>query len=411
MSMKGIDIASYQTGINVSSTGVDCDFVIIKATQGTSYINPDFERAYSQALSAGKCLGIYHYASGTGAKAEVDFFLKVIGNRVGQAILCLDWEYSEGGGENYQLGNPAYAKEWLDYLYSKTGVRGFLYTSKSFCRSLDWSAVAPTYPLWCAQYANMNPTGYQSNPWTDDKGWGAWDKATIYQYSGTGKISGYSGNVDLNIAYLTRTEWINYAKGKATSTTPSKSITQVAQEVIDGKWGNGNDRKAKLEAAGYDYTEVQNKVNELLGSKPVTPTKSVAEVAQEVIDGKWGNGNDRKAKLEAAGYNYNEIQKKVNELLTPKKSVAEVAQEVIDGKWGNGDNRKKKLEAAGYNYTEVQKKVNELLAPKKTYYTIQFGDTLSELAAKYGTSVSQLCSWNGIANANKIYVGQKIRVK
>ena len=360
MSMKGIDIASYQAGINVSSTGVDCDFVIIKATQGTSYINPDFERAYSQALNAGRCLGIYHYASGTGAKAEVDFFLKVIGNRVGQAILCLDWEYSEGGGENYQFGNPAYAKEWLDYLYSKTGVRGFLYTSKSVCRSADWSAVAPTYPLWCAQYANMNPTGYQSNPWTDDKGWGAWNKATIYQYSGTGKISGYSGNVDLNIAYLTRTEWINYAKGKATSTTPSKSIAQVAKEVIDGKWGNGNDRKAKLEAAGY---------------------------------------------------NYNEVQKKVNELLTPKKSVSEIAQEVIDGKWGNGNDRKKKIEAAGYNYTEVQNKVNELLAPKKTYYTIKSGDTLSELAARYGTSVSQLCSWNGIANANKIYVGQKIRVK
>ena len=57
------------------------------------------------------------------------------------------------------------------------------------------------------------------------------------------------------------------------------------------------------------------------------------------------------------------VQKKVNELLkaSAKKSVAEVAKEVVSGKWGNGADRKKKLEAAGYNCTAVQKKVNELL--------------------------------------------------
>ena len=43
-----------------------------------------------------------------------------------------------------------------------------------------------------------------------------------------------------------------------------KSITTVAKEVINGKWGNGSDRKKKLEAAGYDYAAVQKKVNELL---------------------------------------------------------------------------------------------------------------------------------------------------
>lgn len=47
-----------------------------------------------------------------------------------------------------------------------------------------------------------------------------------------------------------------------------------------------------------------------------------------------------------------------------KKSIDEIAKEVINGKWGNGDTRKKKLEKAGYNYKEVQKKVNELLKKK-----------------------------------------------
>ena len=82
-----------------------------------------------------------------------------------------------------------------------------------------------------------------------------------------------------------------------------------------------------------------------------------------MIAGKWGSGDERKKKLTAAGYDYDAVQKKVNELLkaSTKKSAAEVAKEIVAGKWGNGADRKKKLEAAGYNYTEVQKEVNKLL--------------------------------------------------
>ena len=46
MAMNGIDIASYQAGIDLSV--VPCDFVIVKATEGTGYVNPDFTRAYAQ---------------------------------------------------------------------------------------------------------------------------------------------------------------------------------------------------------------------------------------------------------------------------------------------------------------------------------------------------------------------------
>lgn len=75
-----------------------------------------------------------------------------------------------------------------------------------------------------------------------------------------------------------------------------------------------------------------------------------------------GNGTERREKLTAAGYDYSAVQERVNELLQkPQKSVTELAKEVIQGKWGNGDERRKKLTAAGYNYSEVQKKVNELL--------------------------------------------------
>lgn len=101
------------------------------------------------------------------------------------------------------------------------------------------------------------------------------------------------------------------AAGNTTATT--KSVTEVAKEVVAGKWGNGEDRKSRLVAAGYNYTEVQNQVNAIL--KGTTATKSVTEVAKEVIAGKWGNGTERKNRLTAAGYDYNAVQNKVNELL------------------------------------------------------------------------------------------------
>ena len=87
----------------------------------------------------------------------------------------------------------------------------------------------------------------------------------------------------------------------------------IAQEVIAGKWGNGDDRKNRLTAAGYDYNAVQKAVNAKLGGS--SSGKSVTELAKEVIAGKWGNGADRKNRLTAAGYDYNAVQKKVNELL------------------------------------------------------------------------------------------------
>lgn len=76
-----------------------------------------------------------------------------------------------------------------------------------------------------------------------------------------------------------------------------------------------------------------------------------------------GNGDSRKAAIEKAGYNYSEVQKKVNQLVggSAKKSITEIAKEVIQGKWGNGAEREKKLKAAGYDHKAVQKKVNELL--------------------------------------------------
>lgn len=100
-----------------------------------------------------------------------------------------------------------------------------------------------------------------------------------------------------------------------------------------------------------------------LPAKPQpAPKKTIDEIAKEVLDGKWGNGNERVKKLKEAGYDPDAVQKRVNELLAPKKSIDVLAQEVINGEWGSGDERKKRLTEAGYDYDAVQKKVNEILA-------------------------------------------------
>lgn len=157
-----------------------------------------------------------------------------------------------------------------------------------------------------------------------------------------------------------------YARPKynASSTAGNKTVTEIAKEVIAGQWGNGDTRRTALVNAGYDYDAVQAKVNELVnGGGTSASQKSVTEIAKEVMAGKWGNGADRKAKLEAAGYNYNTVQAKVNSLCHASnlKSIDAVAMEVIQGKWGNGADRRNRLTQAGYDYNTVQARVNELV--------------------------------------------------
>lgn len=96
----------------------------------------------------------------------------------------------------------------------------------------------------------------------------------------------------------------------------------------------------------------------------------------------------------------------------PKKSVEAIAKEVIEGKWGNGADRKRNLTNAGYNYNEVQKKVNGLLKNTGTseLYVIKKGDTLSGIAKKFNTTITKLKNANGIKDVNKIYAGQTIKI-
>lgn len=218
MTMRGFDCASYQAGIEPSV--VPCDFVIVKSTQGTTYVNPDFKRLAEATLAAGKALGVYHYASGGNATAEANHMLDVAGGYIGRAIFCLDWE----GVQNklFESGNDAaWIDEFCSVIEGRVGSSCLVYISKSFM------GYAEGHKLWVAQYANMNRTGYQDNPWND----GAYD-CTIRQYTSMGRLDGWGGDLDLDKAYMSREEWDAWAAGNGAPASEPKEHPSVANEGI-----------------------------------------------------------------------------------------------------------------------------------------------------------------------------------
>lgn len=214
--MNGYDLASYQTGLNV--TKVPSDFAIIKATGGTGYVNPACNQHVAQTLSAGKKLGLYHFAHESGsqgtAEQEAAFFLKSIANYIGKAMLILDYE----SDNQYDV---AWAKAWLDYVYAQTGVRPVLYISLSNENSVNWSPVVKAnYGVWIAQYNNNNPVnGYQPRDlYGQLKNWPA---MMMFQYTSNGALPNWNTGLDLDVFYGNAATWDDYAKANK-STTPDQ---------------------------------------------------------------------------------------------------------------------------------------------------------------------------------------------
>lgn len=344
MSLKGLDISDYQRGIDLNA--IDYDFMICKATEGTSIVHSTCDSFIQSAINAGKLWGFYHFMNKEDPTAQADYFYENCKNYFGHGIPVLDYEmYGRIGSDE--------AKRFLDRIYELTGVRCIVYMSRSVCTEEDWSAIAPNHGLWVAQYANDSETGYQDDPWLPSGGFGAWDCAAIHQYTSHGRLDGYDGNLDLDIAHMSSDAWGKYANpsGEAVSDAPAADYTpvgttaDVAALVMAGYYGNGDERKAVL---GSRYDEVQDLINRAC-------TASVDELANDVLAGKFGDGDIRKAIL---ADRYDEVQARVNEL-SSGVDIDALAQAVIRGDYGNGDERKAAL---GSNYEAVQARVNELLA-------------------------------------------------
>lgn len=322
-------------------------FVIIRVGYGHFHLDEKFERNVNECKRLGIPFGVYHYSYALN-EAEAEAEARGVLNAIAK------YKNDIRVGVWFDMEDADGYKKKHGFKFSNGTIAPICY---KFCKIIEDAGY----------YAGI----YTSSSWLDyvkglndrfDKWVANWGKNDGTQHTNTsqyGTLQQYTSKpLDKNVMYA---DLSRYSRCGTPKPQP-KPIDQIADEVIAGQWGDGADRKKRLTDAGYDYNAVQNAVNAKLAKK------SNDEIAQEVIAGKWGSGSDRKNRLEQAGYDYNAVQKRVNELCGAKK-------------------------------------------PTTVYHTVKSGETLSGIASKYGTTYQKLAKINGIANPNKIYTGQRLRVK
>ena len=345
-SMSGIDTASYQCGIGRTAG----DFRIVKLTEGTSYTNPCYK---SQMSTAPALTGLYHFASNGDWKAEADHFIKVAKPYIGRSVLVLDYEPAHP--------NPQWAKSWLDYVYQKTGVRPMIYMGLSVENSYNWSAVANSdYALWISQYNNYNSV-YGFHPRSLYGSVRHWKSTAIFQYTSSGRLPGWSGNLDFNVFYGNAQSWRAYAmtnghRPAATKPTPN-NVPSASVKPSGAKWVSNN----------YTYT-LKTAVN--LRSGASTSARIIATL--------------------------------------PAGSVVKTDKAIING----GYRWVRQPRSGGYGYlatgpsTSTTAYVTTKSVATVRKYTVKSGDCLSTIGAKLGISWQTLASKNGLSARSVIYPGQ-----
>ena len=211
--MDGIDIASYQKGIDISAL-TTTGFVIVKVSEGNYYTNPYWKQWASEVLSCGKKLGLYHYAGGrSSAETQAQFFLDRVTDYLGKAVLVLDWE-SVSNPQFNPGSDTEFVEKWTRYVKEKTGVTPWVYVSASIAENYNSLGC----PLWIAKYANRYysndgsiMTGYVDEPAFEEEVLGLGTVA-CYQYTSCGGVDGYGEALDIDKFYGTPDDWDRYAR-------------------------------------------------------------------------------------------------------------------------------------------------------------------------------------------------------
>lgn len=286
--IKGVDISVYQKGISFSAlkkAGVK--FAIIRAGYGEKK-DSTMDKFVEGCKANGIDFGFYWYSyamSVKQAEAEAEKCAAVLKGLSPTYPVFFDMEEKK---QISGLNTDTRTKMAIAFCEKirQAGFKPGIYANPSFMENYyDKKRLIGKYDIWLAHWTNSpdRPSRYNYGQ-------------TMWQW-GLDKIDGY--DIDGDICFF------DYAKSAPTK----KTVEQLADEVLAGKWGNGAERERKLTAAGYDYNAVQKLVNERLHKK------TVDEIANEVIRGDWGNGAERKERLSAAGYDYSAVQKRVNEML------------------------------------------------------------------------------------------------
>nr|DAN49249.1 MAG TPA: hypothetical protein [Caudoviricetes sp.] len=241
----GIDISSYQSGLNVAALWAD--FVIVKATEDDDYVNPYMVSQANATLGASKRLGFYHFARPGDAAAQARYFVSAVGSFRGKATLWLDWE------ANAVEQGPGWAKTFLDTVRSLTGSTPGIYMNGSALNGYDWSSVASQYPLWYAGGPDYSDYGSSySDPAVPNVSY--WGAPLIHQYTEDGRLPGYNGTLDLN-RLRDRSAWDRMIGGGA-SAAVSAAASGEAQLAVDGEYGAATVGRLKSVMGAVGYEEV-----------------------------------------------------------------------------------------------------------------------------------------------------------
>ena len=286
MERKGLDISSYQKGINFDEIKSKVDFLILRAGftgwggDGTNK-NKDscFEDFYSKSKARGIPVGAYWYSCANNyekGKAEAEYlYNNCLKGKQFEYPIYMDVEEDR----HQQVGKSRMAdaiKGFCEYLENKGYYVGIYANSNYFNNFID-TAKLSMYDKWLAVWTSNKPSFKYGD-------YGLW------QNSSSGYISGM--RVDTDYAYkdyptIIKKAGLNgYSKG--TPETPKveptkKSNDEIATEVINGNWGNGADRKNALTNAGYDYAVIQSIVNARLGVTPKPSAKYHTVVKRDTL--------------------------------------------------------------------------------------------------------------------------------
>lgn len=214
-----IDVSSWQTGINVTTSGAQ--IVVAKATEGIGYVNSDCDRVVQDALAAGQGVGVYHFAhTENNALSEANYFIDNTRGYVGKGIVpILDWEPSAPWDTGWAL-------TWLKTVEAAWGTKPVIYMNQSTENSYDWSAVvAGDYGLWIAAYTLGYTPIYGFNPPAAQPTLYHWPFAAAWQYTSTGYVGDWGGALDLSVVYGDLDTWYAYAGSGQVAPTPTPQPT------------------------------------------------------------------------------------------------------------------------------------------------------------------------------------------
>ena len=273
---KGIDISAWQDKISIANfkkakaSGVDYVILRLGYTSSSSKkptIDSVFEHNYANAISAGLPVGIYYYSLATTtakAQTEAEFVIKHLKGKKITYPVYIDMEDKTYQGKCSKSTLASVCNVFCKSIKNAGYIPG-VYASLSWFNNKIGNITAE-HTKWVAQY-------YKKCEYK-----GAYD---MWQYSSSEAVSGIASITDVSWCYKDFTK-------EAKPTSKTKTIDELAREVIDDKWDSGDERKKRLTNAGYDYNAVQKKVNEMLKPKAMAyggtlPTLNLKKTNAEVI--------------------------------------------------------------------------------------------------------------------------------